>query len=574
MANSGAGNQLHGIGVNEIPKRSIMMEQSLNFIEAIIQEDIQNQVYSEGIATRFPPEPNGYLHIGHAKSICLNFGLALRYKGSVNLRFDDTNPERENSSYIDAIKKDISWLGFEWENEYYTSDYFETLYDLAVRLIKMGLAYVDDSKSEEIAEQKGTPLVPGVPNMYRRRSPDENLLLFEAMRNGQFRDGEKVLRAKIDLAAANMHMRDPIMYRIKYASHHRTGKKWCIYPLYDFAHGQSDAIERISHSTCTLEFVEHRQLYNWFITKLELFPSKQIEFARLNIKYMVMSKRKLQRLVELGLVDGWDDPRLPTIAGLRRRGYTPKAIRDFCERIGVAKRDTITDSNLLEFCIRDDLNRSAQRRIAVLKPLKVIITNLDEAAIESIDLENFPGEETADSRKVLFTKELWIEEDDFMEFPTKNYFRLFLGGMVRLKGAYIILCEHIVKDLHGKIVELHCKYFPETKSGNEQEKFKVKSTIHWLSVAHADAAEIRLYDRLFRVEDPNQLGDDFINYFNKDSVEIIQGAYVEKDLSTKDYMGIPFQFIRLGYFIKDKDSSADQLIFNRTVGLKAGWKKT
>jgi glutaminyl-tRNA synthetase len=550
------------------------MNESLNFVEAIIEEDIVNHIYDDGIATRFPPEPNGYLHLGHAKSICLNFRLALKYKGRVNLRFDDTNPEQENSGYVDAIKKDIKWLGFEWRNEFYASDYFEMLYGFAVQLIKKGLAYVDDSTSEEMAQQKGSPRVRGVANRYRQRSVHENLLLFEAMKLGQFGDGEKVLRARIDMGAANMHMRDPVMYRIRHAPHHRTGKKWCIYPLYDFAHGQSDAIEHITHSTCTLEFVAHRQLYNWFITKLELFPSKQIEFARLNLAYTVMSKRKLQQLVENGLVDGWDDPRLPTIAGLRRRGYTPHAIRDFCERIGVAKRDTITDYNLLEYCVREDLNQSARRRMAVLSPLKVIITNYEEAATEYIALENLPGEETGASRKVPFGKQLWIEQDDFMEHPAKNYFRLSPGGMVRLKGAYVILCEHMVKDRSGNITELHCKYFPETRTGNDEKKIKVKSTIHWLSIPHAVPAEIRLYDKLFDVEDPDQFGEHFTNHFNRNSIQVLQNAYVEKDLLSDDYSGVHFQFIRLGYFIKDKNSSPDHLIFNQTVSLKEGQKKT
>ena len=549
------------------------MNGTLNFVEAIIEEDILNRAYSEGIATRFPPEPNGYLHLGHAKSICLNFGLASKYKGRVNLRFDDTNAEQENSGYVDAIKKDIKWLGFEWQNEFYASDYFETLYGFAITLIKKDLAYVDDSTSEEIAQQKGTPQAPGVANRYRERSVDENLHLFEAMKLGQFEDGDKVLRAKIDMGAANMHMRDPIMYRIKHTPHHRTGKKWCIYPLYDFAHGQSDTIEHISHSTCTLEFVAHRQLYNWFITELELFPSKQIEFARLNLAYTVMSKRKLQQLVEKGLVDGWDDPRLPTIAGLRRRGYTPNAIRDFCERIGVAKRDTITDHNLLEFCVREDLNQSAQRRVAVLRPLKVVLTNYEEAATEHIILENLPGQEGKGSREVPFGRELWIEQDDFMEHPTKNYFRLTLGGTVRLKGAYIILCEHIVKDEHGNIIELHCKYFPETKSGNHQSNFKVKSTIHWLSIPFAVPAEIRLYDKLFNVEDPNQLGGDFINHFNEKSIQVLQNGYVQTDLVAENHLDLHYQFIRLGYFIKDKNSTADHLIFNRTVDLKKAGRK-
>lgn len=549
------------------------MGESLNFVEEIIEKDILNQTYKEGIVTRFPPEPNGYLHLGHAKSICLNFGLASKYEGKVNLRFDDTNPELENSGYIDAIKKDISWLGFEWQNESYASDYFETFYEFAITLIKNGLAYVDDSTPEEIAQQKGTPRAPGIANQYRERSVEENLALFEAMKLGRFGNGGKVLRAKIDMTAANMHMRDPIMYRIKHTPHHRTGTKWCIYPLYDFAHGQSDAIEHISHSTCTLEFIVHRQLYNWFITALGLYPSQQIEFARLNLAYTVMSKRKLQQLVEKGLVDGWDDPRLPTVSGLRRRGYTPHAIRDFCERIGVAKRDAITDYNLLEFCIREDLNQSAQRRMAVLRPLKVIITNYEEAATEYITLENIPGEEIKSSRKIPFGKQIWIEHDDFMENPPKNYFRLSVGRMVRLKGAYIILCEHIIKDPNGNIIELHCKYFPESKSGNDQKKLKVKSTIHWLSIPHAVSAEVRLYDRLFNEEDPNQFGEDFIRYFNKNSIRVLQNCYVEKSLSKEEDSSIHFQFIRLGYFIKDKDSRKDHLIFNQTVDLKNRWKK-
>ena len=549
------------------------MEESLNFVEAIIENDIHNQVYSEGIVTRFPPEPNGYLHLGHAKSICLNFGLASKYKGSVNLRFDDTNPEQENSGYVDAIKKDIQWLGFEWHKEFYASDYFETLYGFAIALIKKGLAYVDDSTAEQIAREKGTPRVPGVANRYRERSAVENLQLFEAMKLGRFKDGDRVLRAKIDLGAANMHMRDPIMYRIKHTPHHRTGKKWCIYPLYDFAHGQSDAIEHISHSTCTLEFAAHRQLYDWFIAALELFPSKQVEFARLNLAYTVMSKRKLQQLIGNGLVDGWDDPRLPTIAGLRRRGYRPHAILDFCERIGVAKRDTVTDHRLLEFCVREDLNQSAPRRMAVLRPLKVILTNYEESPTEYISLENLPGEETKGNRKVPFSRELWIEQDDFMEHPAKNYFRLTLGGMVRLKGAYIILCEDLVKDENGHITALHCKYFRETRSGNHQSNLKVKSTIHWLNVAFAVPAEIRLYDKLFNVEDPGQLGDDFIKCFNEESIQVLQNAYVENVLAAENHLDIHYQFIRLGYFVKDKNSTAERLIFNRTIDLKEGWKK-
>lgn len=549
------------------------MTASLNFIEAIIEQDIANQVYSKGIVTRFPPEPNGYLHLGHAKSICLNFSLAFKYKGRVNLRFDDTNPERENSHYIDAIKEDIKWLGFEWDDEFYASDYFKTLYGFAIALIKKGLAYVDDSTPDEIARQRGPFGIQGVPSRYRERPADENLRLFEAMKLGQFKDGEKVLRAKIDMGADNIHMRDPIMYRIKHMPHHRTGNTWCIYPLYDFAHGQSDAIEHVSHSTCTLEFVAHRELYNWFITQLNLFPSKQIEFARLNLAYTIISKRNLQQLIEKGFVDGWDDPRLPTIAGLRRRGYTPNAIRDFCERIGVARRDTVTDDRLLEFCVREDLNRSARRRVAVMRPLKVILTNYKTSAIEYINLENLPGGGTGDNRKVPFGRTLWIEQDDFMENPSKDFFRLTLGGMVRLKGAYIIRCEHIVKDRQGKIAELHCKYFPESKSGMQQSSFKVKSTIHWLSIPFSVPAEIRLYGKLFNVQNPDQPGGGFLHYFNEKSIEVLQNAYVEKDLAAEDDLDIHYQFIRLGYFIKDKHSTADHLIFNRTVELKENRKK-
>ena len=549
------------------------MDTSLNFIEEIVEQDIVNNVYPGGIATRFPPEPNGYLHIGHAKSICLNFGLALKYNGKVNLRFDDTNPEAEDSRYVDAIREDIRWLGFEWHNEFYASDYFETLYGFAVELIKKGLAYVDDSTPEEIARDKGTPQIAGVPNPYRNRSVDENLRLFTAMRDGQFADGEKVLRAKIDLTSDNMHMRDPIMYRIKHTPHHRTGTKWCIYPLYDFAHGQSDAIEHITHSTCTLEFVAHRPLYNWFIAVLGLFPSKQIEFARLNLAYTVMSKRKLLLLIESHLVDGWDDPRLPTLAGLRRRGYTPAAIRDFCERIGVSKRDNMTEVDLLEFCIREDLNRSAQRRIAVLRPLKIIVTNFDEATTEYMTFENFPGQDSGSTREVPFTRELWIEQDDFRENPEKNYFRLALGKMVRLKGAYVIVCDEVRKDDHGHITELHCRYFPETRSGSDRSDLKVKGTIHWLSVAHAIPAEIRLYERLFNIENPQEHGDTFTDHVNKNSKLVLQNAYVEPVLAQPAQPNGPVQFIRLGYFIKDSDSAPGSLVFNRTVDLRDGGKK-
>ncbi len=547
-------------------------ERSLNFLEEIVEEDIRNDKNGGRVLTRFPPEPNGYLHIGHAKSICLNFGLALKYGGQTNLRFDDTNPTKEETEYVDSIKADVHWLGFEWANELYASDYFDIIYAFALNLIRKGLAYVDDSSPEEIAAQKGTPTEAGVPNQFRDRSIDENIRLFEEMKDGKYPDGAKVLRAKIDLASPNMHLRDPIMYRIKHAHHHRTGDKWCIYPMYDFAHGESDAIEEITHSICTLEFIPHRPLYDWFIENLEIFPSKQYEFARLNLNYTVMSKRKLLQLVEEGHVEDWDDPRMPTISGLRRRGYTPASIRDFCERIGVAKRENMIDVSLLEFCIREDLNKTAWRRMAVLDPIKMIITNYPEDQFEEMYSENNPEAEDGDGgRNIHFGRELWIEREDFMEEPPKKFFRLGVGLMVRLKSAYIVKCEYFEKDANGNVTEIHCTYFPESRSGNDTSGINVKGTIHWVSVDHSHSAEVRLYDRLFKVEDPSNEDEDFKEYLNPDSLQIIPKAYIEADLANA-VPGKGYQFMRKGYFTLDKHSTPDHLVFNRTVTLKDGWK--
>ncbi|QEC61416.1 glutamine--tRNA ligase/YqeY domain fusion protein [Mucilaginibacter ginsenosidivorans] len=548
-------------------------ERSLNFIEEIVEEDISTGKYGGRVLTRFPPEPNGYLHIGHAKSICLNFGLALEYGGKTNLRFDDTNPVKEDVEYVDSIKEDVKWLGFEWANELYASDYFDQLYEFAVSLIKKGLAYVDDSTAEEIAAQKGTPTEPGKGNEYRNRSLEENLRLFAEMKDGKYPDGAKVLRAKIDLASPNMHMRDPLMYRIKHAHHHRTGDKWCIYPMYDFAHGESDAIEEITHSICTLEFIPHRPLYDWFIEKLDIFPSKQYEFARLNLNYTVMSKRKLLQLVEEKHVDGWDDPRMPTISGLRRRGYTPASIRDFCERIGVAKRENMIEMALLESCIREDLNKTAWRRMAVLDPIKLIITDYPEGKTETFVGENNPEAEDGEgTRELPFSRELWIEREDFMEEPPKKFFRLAVGNMVRLKSAYIVKCEGFTKDADGNVTEVHCTHVPNSLSGNDTSGINVKGTIHWVSVPHAKTAEVRLYDRLFRVEDPSNEDGDFKEYINPNSLQILPNAYIEPDLATA-IPGKGYQFIRKGYFTLDKFSTPEKLIFNRTVTLKDGWVK-
>jgi glutaminyl-tRNA synthetase len=548
-------------------------ERSLNFIEEIIENDLSSGKY-ETLITRFPPEPNGYLHIGHAKAICLNFGLTQKYGGYTNLRFDDTNPVTEKTEYVDSQQYDIKWLGFQWKNELYTSDYFDTLYDYAVTLIKKGLAYVDHSTAEEIAELKGTPTEAGRNSPYRSRSIAENLDLFSRMKAGEFPDGACTLRALIDMASPNMIMRDPVIYRIKHASHHRTGDKWCIYPMYDFAHGQSDSIETITHSICTLEYVPHRELYDWLIEKLEIFPSKQYEFARLNLSYTVMSKRKLLQLVNEGVVSGWDDPRMPTISGLRRRGYTPESIREFCERIGIAKRENLIELGLLEFCIREHLNKTATRVMAVLDPIKLIITNYPEGKEEVLIGENNPeAEDKGGSREIPFSNELWIEREDFMEEPAKKWFRLAPGAMVRLKHAYIVKCDAFVKDAEGNITELKCSYVPESKSGEDTSGINVKGTIHWVSSKHAKHAEIRMYDRLFTVESPDNEDGDFKDYLNPDSIAVIKQAYIEPFLAdaSKDSK---YQFIRKGYYCLDKDSSPEQLIFNRTVSLKDAWAKT
>ncbi len=544
-------------------------EKSLNFIEEIIENDLNNGKYSS-IITRFPPEPNGYLHIGHSKSICLNFGLTKKYKGYTNLRFDDTNPVTEDTEYVESIKDDIRWLGFEWKNELYASDYFDTLYEYAVKLIQNGLAYVDDSSSEEIASLKGTPTEAGIDSPYRNRTIEENLQLFTDMKAGKYKDGEKVLRAKIDMAHTNMLMRDPIIYRIKHAHHHRTGDKWCIYPMYDFAHGQSDSIENITHSICTLEFIPHRELYDWFIEKLDIYPSHQYEFARLNMTYTVMSKRRLLQLVNEKFVSGWDDPRMPTISGFRRKGYTPASIRNFCDKIGVAKRENLIDLSLLEFCLREDLNNIAKRVMVVMDPIKLIITNYEDSKKEMLTSENGP-DEALGHREIPFSKELWIEREDFMEVPAKKWFRLAPGAMVRLKSAYIIQCESFEKDTNGNVHTIHASYIPESKSGNDTSGIQVKGTIHWVSVAHAHTAEVRLYDRLFKAENPANEEGDFKDYINPDSLTIIEKAYIEPSLS-KATLEDRFQFIRKGYFCLDKDSTTDKLVFNRTATLKDTYK--
>jgi glutaminyl-tRNA synthetase len=547
-------------------------ERSLNFIEEIIEEDLRTGKHGGRVLTRFPPEPNGYLHIGHAKSICLNFGLAKKYNGKTNLRFDDTNPVTEEVEYVNSIKEDIKWLGFQWDQELYTSDYFEILYDYAVILINKGLAYVDESSAEEIAKAKGTPTQAGVPTPARGRSIEENLRLFEEMRAGKYPDGAMVLRAKIDLENPNMHMRDPLLYRIKHAHHHRTGDEWCIYPMYDFAHGESDSIEKITHSICTLEFVPHRPLYDWLIENIGIFPSKQYEFARLNITYTIMSKRKLLQLVNEKLVDGWDDPRMPTISGLRRRGFTPASIRDFCDRIGVAKRENIIDVGLLEFCVREDLNKKAWRRMAVLDPIKLVITNYPDAQEEMLEGENNPEVEGGDgSRNIPFSKELWIEREDFMEDAPKKFFRLGVGKSVRLKHAYIVTCDDFKKDEDGKVSEIYCTYVPESKSGNDTSGMNVKGTIHWVSVPHAKTAEVRIYDRLFKVEDPAS-EEDFKHTINPDSLQIIEKAFIESDLANAE-SGIGYQFLRKGYYTLDTHSRPGELVFNQTVGLRDNWAK-
>jgi glutaminyl-tRNA synthetase len=545
-------------------------EESLNFLEEIIENDLAEGKYTS-IVTRFPPEPNGYLHLGHASSICLNFGLTRKFPGYTNLRFDDTNPVTEETEYVDSIKEDVKWLGFEWKHERYASDYFDNLYEYAVKLIQKGLAYVDETTSEEMAAAKGTPTEPGTNSPHRDRTVDENLDLFTRMKAGEFPDGSRTLRAKIDMAHTNMLMRDPVLYRIKHAHHHRTGDKWCIYPMYDFAHGQSDSIEEVTHSICTLEFVPHRELYDWLIEKLEIYPSHQYEFARRNINYTITSKRKLLQLVNEQHVTGWDDPRMPTISGLRRRGYTPESIREFCDRIGVAKRENMVDVGLLEFCVREHLNKIAQRRMVVFDPLKIVLTNYT-AEGEILTSENNPEDENGGVREIPFSGELYIEREDFMENPPKKYFRLAPGQMVRLKSAYIIKCETLIKDDAGQVKEVHCTYIPESKSGEDTSGISVKGTLHWVSVPHAARAEVRLYDRLFKVEDPTDEEGDFKEYLNADSLHVMPAVYAEPALLNAA-LNERYQFIRKGYFVMDKDSTTGQLIFNRTVGLKDAWAK-
>ena len=567
-----------------------MEERNLNFIEEIIEGYIAGG--GGDVQTRFPPEPNGYLHIGHAKSICLNFGLAQRYGGKCNLRFDDTNPVKEDVEYVDSIKGDIRWLGFEWALERYASDYFEQLYDWAVELIRKGKAYVDDQTQEQIRATRGTITEPGVDSLWRVRSVEENIDLFARMRAGEFADGEKVLRARIDMAHPNMLFRDPILYRILHTSHHRTGDAWCIYPMYDYAHGQSDSIERITHSICTLEFAVHRPLYDWFIEELGIFPSHQYEFARLNMTYTIMSKRKLLQLVQESVVNGWDDPRMPTISGMRRRGYTPAAIRAFAERVGVAKRDNVIDLGLLEFSVREDLNHIAQRRMAVLNPLKIVITNFDKESggianhslfhgeqsgekdrTEMISCVNNPEDENAGSREVPLTREIYIERSDFMEEPPKGFHRLRPGGEVRLRYAYLIKCEEVIKDASGEVVELRCTYDPESAGGGSSDGRRVKGVIHWVSVPHAVEAEARLYSTLFTKENPDNCdeGETFLDHLNPDSL-VVSRVYMEPSLASAN-VGETFQFERIGYFCKDSDSTPDKPVFNRTVTLKDSWAK-
>ena len=547
-------------------------EKSLNFLEEIIEESIANGLAH--VQTRFPPEPNGYLHIGHAKSICINFGLAKKYGGKCNLRFDDTNPVKEDTEYVDSIKRDIKWLGFDWAIERYASDYFDQLYDWAIVLIKKGLAYVDDQTQEEIRLNRGTVSEPGKPSPWRDRSVEENLNLFERMRAGEFEDGAKVLRAKIDMAHPNMLFRDPIMYRILHTEHHRTGNKWCIYPMYDYAHGQSDSIENITHSICTLEFDVHRPLYDWFIEALEIYPSHQYEFARLNLTYTMMSKRNLLKLVQEGAVSGWDDPRMPTICALRRKGYTPASVRAFAEMVGVAKRDNVIDLGKMEYCVREDLNKVAERRMAVLNPLKVVITNWEEGKVEMRKAVNNPENEEAGMREVPFSKVLYIERDDFMENPPKKYFRLSPGNEVRLRYSYLIKCDEVIKDEEGNVVELRCSYDPLSGEGSSSDGRRVKGVIHWVSAEHAVEAEVRLYNPLFKTEDPYDTSEGQTSWqdnLNPESLVVTKG-YLEPALKDAP-IGTTYQFERVGYFCPDTDSTADHLVFNRTVTLKDSWAK-
>ena len=551
-----------------------ILQNPSNFIQNEINDDLKNGRYSEGIHTRFPPEPNGYLHIGHAKSICLNFGLAQQYGGMCNLRFDDTNPVKEDVEYVDSIQADVKWLGFSWDKRmYYASDYFEKLYEFAVQLIKNGKAYVDDSNAEEIRAMRGTLTEAGTESPYRNRSVEENLALFEAMKQGEFADGEKVLRAKIDMASPNINMRDPVIYRIAHATHHRTGDAWCIYPMYDFAHPLSDAIEGITHSICTLEFEDHRPLYDWCLESLGFDVNtrpRQIEFARLNLTNTVTSKRKLRQLVEEGYVAGWDDPRMPTISGLRRRGYTPAALRNFCSEVGVAKANSLVDVAMLEHCIRDDLNNNADRIMAVLHPLKVVITNYPEGKKEYMLAENHPTK--GGHRYMPFSRELYIEQEDFMEDAPKKFFRLKPEGEVRLKHGYIIKCEEVIKDAEGKVVELHCTYDPDSKTGGATANRKVKGTIHWVSAADALEAEVRLYDYLIETDEKGEVPADFLNAVNKNSLEVLQHVMVEPSAALTAE-GTHYQFLRQGYYVVDKDSTPDHLVFNRVVGLKDSWAK-
>lgn len=558
----------------KIPEKEPVVKK--NFIHQIVEEELNAGKNDGRVHTRFPPEPNGYLHIGHAKSICLNFGTAQKYNGLTNLRFDDTNPSKEETEYVDSIKEDVHWLGFDWgDREFFASDYFDKLYEFATQLIKEGKAYVDDQDAETISSQKGTPTRPGLEGPHRQRSVEENLDLFVRMRNGEFSDGEKVLRAKIDMASPNMHMRDPILYRIMKTPHHRTGDKWCIYPMYDFAHGQCDYWEGITHSICTLEFEVHRPLYNWFIDQLKTdeYRPRQIEFARLNLTYTVMSKRKLLELVKDKHVSGWDDPRMPTVSGLRRRGYTPESIRNFAERIGVTKVDGMIDVALLEHSVREDLNKKAQRVMGVLNPLKVVITNYPEGQVEEMDAINNPENPEAGKRKVPFTREIYIEREDFMEEPPRKFFRLGPGREVRLRYAYFVTCTDVVKDEQGEIVELHCTYDPASRGGNSPDGRKVKGTLHWVSATENVEAEVRLYDRLFLDEDPNGHKDrDFKEFMNPNSLTVLDKCYIEpfvKDSKALD----SFQFERLGYFNVDSDSKADKLVFNRTAQLRDNWAK-
>jgi glutaminyl-tRNA synthetase len=545
-----------------------------NFIRDIILDDLKTKKHNGRVQTRFPPEPNGYLHIGHAKAICIDFGLADEFGGHTNLRFDDTNPEKEETEYVDSIKADVNWLGFQWDGLFYASDYFDQIYEWAVKLIKDGKAYVDDLTAEEIRKHRGTLTEPGKDSPYRSRSPEENLDLFERMRAGEFPDGSRTLRAKIDMASPNLNLRDPVMYRILHAEHHRTGNMWCIYPMYDYAHGESDSIERVTHSLCTLEFEDHRPLYNWFIEQLGIFPSRQIEFDRLNLTYTLLSKRKLLQLVQEGRVSGWDDPRMPTLGGIRRRGYTPEAVRNFCGAIGVSKTNGSIELAMLEHFVREDLNKRAPRVMAVLRPLKVVIDNYPENHVEEMDAVNNPEDASAGSRKVPFSRVLYIEQDDFREVPPKGYFRLSPGREVRLRYAYFITCQSLVKNDKGDVVEVHCTYDPASRGGNSPDGRKVKSTIHWVSAAHAVDAEVRIYENLFTKENPGDVedGQDFTANLNPQSLEVISSAKLEPSLANAA-VGSRCQFERLGYFCVDLDSKPGKLVFNRTVALKDTWAK-